>query len=58
MTIEDFDKTAFRAGMKVEYKGKNYDLSSVNFEEKLIGFDVDESDDDPMWARCENVQLL
>lgn len=63
MTIEEFDKTGFTGQMKCEYKGKEYDIYSVDFEEKIIaidetgnfGLDNDYSLD---WKRCENITIL
>lgn len=56
MTIEQFDLTGFTGNMQVEYDGETYDLMSVNFQERLIAFNID-TDDDLCWVRCENVRL-
>jgi len=63
MTIEEFDKTRFTGGMKCEYKGKEYEIISVDFEEKTIAineFDSfdDNGADDLDWKRCENITLI
>ena len=55
MTIAEFNKTGFRKGMYIEYKGEKYLVSSVNFEEKLIGFI---SCGEESWARCGNCKLI
>ena len=58
MTIEDFNKTGFRAGDNGIYKNKEYEIASLDFEEKLIGLlGVCEGgeDDDITWVRCESV---
>jgi len=57
MTIEEFNKTGFGANMKCIYDGVVYDVSSVNFNEALIGM-CTELDDELMWARCENIELI
>ena len=62
MTIEEFDKTGFTWRMKCEYKGKEYEIISVDFEERIIGiFEIDDPRDPEAnidWKRCENVKLL
>jgi hypothetical protein len=63
MSIEDFDKTRWGAGMKVTYHGKERDIASVDFQEKLIGLVEDNEIGDPDeessldWVRCENCEL-
>ena len=56
MTKEEFDNTGFTGLMKVEHREKVYDLMSVNFEERLIAFNID-TDDDLYCVRCENVTI-
>lgn len=63
MTIEEFDKTGFTIGMKCEYKGKQYDIISVDFEERIIAINQFDSFDDNVandldWKRCENIKLI
>lgn len=66
MTIEQFNNTGWSAGMTVEYRGRERNVASVNFQEKLIGLesleepDEDDPDEDlPFdWVRCENCRLL
>ena len=66
MTIEEFNGTRFYAGMIVEYKGIDYPVMSVDFEEALIGIVTNEIehdndmdvDYDVRWVRCENCNLL
>lgn len=62
MTIEEFDKTAFTSNMKCEYKGKEYDIQIVDFEERLIAIcengDISDPDTILDWKRCENIKLL
>lgn len=63
MTIEEFDKTGFTGGMKCVHKGKEYEIISVDFEERIIAineFDIfgDNGADDLDWKRCENIELL
>lgn len=68
MTIEEFDSIGWGANMSVEYNGKEREVASVNFEEKLIGLlpleELEEPDEDdymPLpfdWVRCENCTLL
>ena len=61
MTIEEFNKIKFGAGMKAKYKDYIYGIVSVNFEESLLGLaddDVHDDDDDLIWVRCENAEIV
>ena len=57
MTTEEFKNTKFRALMKVAYKGKEYNLISVNFAENLVAINID-TDEDLYWIRCENCEII
>ena len=62
MTQYEFDKFAWRAGLKAVYSGEKYEIASVDFIERLIGIfephvNPRESDD-IRWCRCENVEVL
>lgn len=56
MTLEEFSKQKWSAGMKCIYMDSEYDIVSVNFQELLIALGCGE--DDEIWVRCENVQLI
>lgn len=62
MTIEEFNTTGFTGKMRCTYKGEEYLLASVDFEEKLIGIllpDNEFKDDHELsWVRCENIELI
>lgn len=62
MTIEEFNNQGFGAGDKAKYKDGNiYNVASVDFEEQLIGLDIEiEGDDEDIitWVRCENVDYI
>ncbi len=76
MTIQEFDKTKWGVGMKAIYHNENagsnndkeFDISSVDFQEKLVGLEEGEWDTDEemnkywngkiKWVRCENIELL
>lgn len=60
MTIEEFDKTKFTGGQKGKYRGKEYPIVSVDFQEKLVGIIGYWSPDDeePYCVRCENIELI
>ena len=63
MTIEEFDKTGWTGNMKCVHKKKEYEIISVDFEERIIAineFDSfgDNGADDLDWKRCENIELL
>ena len=62
MNFEEFDNTKFYAGIKIKYRDDVKLVTTVDFEERLIGFiEVDELEDykmnlvKPSFARCENV---
>lgn len=61
MTTEEFDKQAFGAGDKAKYKGDIYDITTVDFGERLIGLLMNISGAEPYdvsWVRCENVEYI
>lgn len=57
MTLDEFDKTSWSAGMKAKYRGVVYDISSCNYVERLISLYIDDDGDD-IWVRCENVEIV
>jgi hypothetical protein len=62
MTAEQFDNTAFTGNMYCLYKGKEYPIFSVDFEERLIAInETNQEVTDYMvldWKRCENIDLI
>lgn len=58
MTIEEFNKTEFRAGDMFKYHGELHLVASVNFDEGLVAYDAAEADDDIflVWLRCESIE--
>lgn len=58
MTIEEFNKTGFTGNMKMRYQGEVYDIVSVDFQEALFAYSLDDDCDNLSWARCENVSLV
>jgi len=62
MTAREFDKTGFTGQMKCIFQGKEYQVASVDFEERLIGIlemiSGAESEDDISWKRCENITII
>ena len=63
MTIEEFDNTGFTGQMTWMYKGKEYPIYMVDFEERLIAINETQSESyDEVtfldWKRCENVELV
>lgn len=63
MKISEFKKIEWRAGIMVEYRGKEYSVGSVDFEETLIalvdpnlGNDI--TADDFVWVRCEHCDIV
>lgn len=59
MSIEEFNKANFHAGMMVEHidHGDQGEIVSINFHEKLIAY-RDMPDEEPNWCRCENLKIL
>lgn len=58
MEILEFNKTGFRSGDTATYKGENYPIAQIDFEEKLFGLLMNipgGEEDDISWVRCENV---
>ena len=62
MTQEEFEKTGFTGNMKCIFKNKEYEIGTVDFEERLIGIyemiSGAESEEDISWKRCENITLV
>jgi len=62
MTQLEFDKTGFTVNMKCFFQGKEYEIATVDFEERLIGIyemiSGAESEEDISWKRCENITLI
>jgi hypothetical protein len=56
MSIEEFNKTGFGAGMKAKYRNSIHHIVSVNFMEALVELECEQ--DESMWARCENIELI
>jgi hypothetical protein len=59
MTTEEFDNTKWRGGMKIKYKGNEYKIYALDFDERLIAAKgVTMGTDEPNWLRCENCELV
>lgn len=62
MTVDEFNKTGFGAGMKAKYGGEVYNVISCNFPEALFGLIKEFDDPNDLylwnWCRCENVELI
>ena len=58
MTIDKFNKTSWGANMTCIFNGQERKISSVNFDQELIGLSVDSNEDDLDWVRCENINLI
>jgi hypothetical protein len=61
MTIEEFNNTRFRSGMKAKYRGGEYPIMTVDFLEALIGLDLHlmgAEEAEVSWVRCENIELI
>ena len=58
MTIEEFNKTGFTGKMKIKYKDEVHDLISVDFEEALFAYSLDDGYESLCWVRCENVSIV
>ncbi|MBN58707.1 hypothetical protein [Thalassolituus sp. UBA3500] len=55
--IDSFFTQEFTGGMKIKKGDQVYDVASADFEEGLVAYSVDWSDD-LQWARWENVELI
>ncbi len=58
MTRQEFNKSKWGAGMKAAINGSVRDIVSVDFEQKLIGLEIEGDDENIDWVRCENVELI
>lgn len=58
MTQEEFNKTSFGNGDKVEYNKKIYLVHSVDFIEALFAIDVCNDIENLSWVRCESVEFI
>jgi hypothetical protein len=62
MTADEFDNTGFTGMMRCLYKGKEFPIISVDFEERLIAINEcsEELTEDTQldWKRCENIELI
>lgn len=61
MTLDEFDKSKWHAGMKARYHGdgQTYPVFSVDFVERLVGLKgVQANAGETFWARCENVTII
>lgn len=56
MKLEEFEKQAWKSGMKAKYHGGEFDIATINFEESLVGLMDDR--EEISWVRCENVELI
>ena len=57
MSIVEFNKTGWGSNMRCLYSGIKYDIESVNFPEALLGLTT-EFEDEPLWVRCENIEII
>ena len=58
MTQAEFDSAKFRSSSRVIYRGAEYRVVSVNFHERLLGLPCGDDDEDLIWVRCENVEVV
>lgn len=65
MTIEEFNNTAFHAGMEVVIHSRLLGtiqrmVATVDFDQALIGVCIESDDDDEqlVWYRCENCEIV
>lgn len=57
MTIEEFSKTSFGAGMTATIKGVKHNIISIDFDQFLIGIDEFKDGETISWYRCENAEV-
>ena len=59
MTREKFNETGFGPGMRATYKGGEYPIVAVAFDEGLVALDgVVDGADEYHWARCEGIEIV
>lgn len=60
MTQQQFNNQGWKANMICIYKGKEYPILAVDFEEQLVAiFETSNNSEESSvnWKRCENVEL-
>jgi hypothetical protein len=59
MTIEEFDKKEWNAGLKAEYNTIVFEIGAVDFKEKLIALIpfTGTKRKNWHWVRCENCEI-
>jgi hypothetical protein len=55
MTKEEFKNTQFNINTLIDYKGRSYPVYSVDFQEELIGLNIE--DECVKWVRYENCKV-
>lgn len=55
MTKEEFRNTKFSIYILIEYQGKTYPIYAVDFQEELIGLNIE--DQCIKWVRYENCKV-
>lgn len=60
MTPQEFDATLFRKQDAVIYRGMEYFISGINFEQRsfLLWHKDSTSENDRIWVWCENVTYM
>lgn len=58
MTQEEFGAMKFRAGMKALINGKEKDIVSVDFDQSLIGLEIEGDQENIDWVRIENLEIV
>ena len=63
MTKEEFDNIGFTGCMKCKFKGKEYKIFAIDFEERLLAIDETgtfeyDKENGLSWKRCENIEAL
>ena len=56
MTKKEFENMRFSKGMKAIYRSYTYRITTCNFVEYL--FELTDDENDCIWVRCENVELV
>lgn len=58
MTQQEFDNMGFKADMKAMYNKKEFDVVTVDFEERLLGLEDPLFPEETKWVRCENCEII
>lgn len=58
MTQAQFNDISYCKGDRLIYKGKEYEIKQIDFEESLFAINTVDDSENLSWVRCENVVFV